>query len=86
MPTLPSAEQIRMTEAKARPLPIEPWVAAGFSRLWQTMKQNIRQSIDADSSASGQVHSSRTPMRGSADTQAQPHTDQSTPASARNRS
>jgi hypothetical protein len=78
MPTLPSAEQIRMTEAKARPLPIEPWVAAGFSRLWQTMKQNIRQSIDADSS--------RTPMRGSADTQAQPHTDQSTPASARNRS
>ncbi len=44
---LPTPEEIRQTELKSRPLPIEPWVAAGFSRLWQSMKKNIQQSTAA---------------------------------------
>lgn len=39
---IPSPEEIRQTESKERPLPIEPWVAAHLSRLWQTMKKNIQ--------------------------------------------
>jgi hypothetical protein len=46
MPQVPSAEEIRTTESKVRSLPIEPWVAAGFARLWQTMKIHIQNSID----------------------------------------
>ncbi len=42
---LPSAEQIQQTESKARPLPIEPWVAAYLSRVWKDLKQNIQGSI-----------------------------------------
>ena len=42
---LPTPDEIRQTESKERPLPIEPWVAAGLSRLWQTMKKNITDSI-----------------------------------------
>ena len=38
---LPAPEEIRQTESRERPLIIEPWVAAGLSRLWQTMKKNI---------------------------------------------
>jgi hypothetical protein len=64
---LPTAEQIRAQESKPKPLPVEPWVAANLSRLWQSMKTNIQASI-----ASGM--------------QAQPRSDQSAPASARNRS
>lgn len=41
MNTTLSAEDIRQTESKERPLPIEPWVAAHLSRLWQSMKKNI---------------------------------------------
>ncbi len=44
---LPSAEAISRVEAKERPLPIEPWLAAGLSRLWQDMKKHIRGSIAA---------------------------------------
>lgn len=42
---LPSADHIRSQESKPRPLVIEPWVAANLSRLWQTMKKSIEQSI-----------------------------------------
>ncbi len=42
---LPSAEEIKQTEPKTRPLPIEPWVAAHLSRVWQAMKKNISDSI-----------------------------------------
>jgi hypothetical protein len=86
MPELPSAEEIRTTESKIRPLPLEPWVAAGFARLWQTMKINIKDSIVSDSSASGQALSSGTPKRSSAGNLVQPRTVQSEPASVRNRS
>lgn len=51
MPEVPSAEQILTTESKGRPLPLEPWVVAGFSRLWQTMKKQIKSTIDADKQA-----------------------------------
>jgi hypothetical protein len=67
---LPAPEVIRHAEGKARPLPIEPWVAANLSRLWQSMKKHIEQ----------------TTVPTASDTQAQPRTDQSKPASARNRS
>lgn len=70
---LPTAEHIRAQESKPKPLPIEPWVAANLSRLWQSMKKNIETSIASGSAiASG--------------TQAQPRSDQSAPASARSRS
>ena len=67
---LPSPEVIRESEAKARPLPIEPWVAANLSRVWQSMKQHIQQTTVPIASG----------------TQAQPHTAQSAPASARSHS
>lgn len=70
---LPSADDIRQIESKARPLPVEPWVAAGLSRLWQSMKKNIHASI-----VSGPATAS--------DTQAQPHTAQSAPASVHSHS
>jgi hypothetical protein len=44
---LPSAEQIQQEESKARPLPIEPWVAIFLSRVWKDLKQNIQGSIAA---------------------------------------
>lgn len=47
MNTTVSPEDIRQTESKERPLPIEPWVAAQLSRLWQSMKKNINDSIVA---------------------------------------
>lgn len=83
-PMLPSPEVIRETPSVERPLPIEPWVAAGLSRLWQAMKKHIEQTTVADSSARGQAHSSVTSS--SADTQAQRRNDQSAPASSHNRS
>lgn len=64
---LPSAETIQQLESKKRPLPVEPWVLAELSRMWQRMKTNIQASIVAG-------------------TEAQPHSVQSTPASARSRS
>lgn len=67
---LPTPEVIRHAEGKSRPLPIEPWVAANLSRLWQSMKKHIEQ----------------TTVPTASDTQAQPHSGQSTPAFARNRS
>ena len=72
-----TAEEISSSESKERPLPIEPWVAAGLSRLWQSMKKNIQETIVADVTP---------PMRGCADKQVQPHTDQSKPASSHNHS
>jgi len=42
---LPDAETIRQAQVKARPLPIEPWVAANLSRLWKGIQTNIRTSI-----------------------------------------
>lgn len=68
-PMLPSAEHIKQQQSKQYPLPIEPWVAANLSRLWQDMRTHIKATV---ATASG--------------TQAQPHTDQSVPASARNHS
>jgi hypothetical protein len=64
---LPSPEDIRSLQSKSRPLPIEPWVAAELSRLWQSIRTNLEASIAAG-------------------TQAQPHSVQSAPASAHNRS
>lgn len=46
-----TAEEISSSESKERPLPIEPWVAAGLSRLWQSMKKNIQETIVSDSAA-----------------------------------
>ena len=76
---LPTAEQIRAHESKAKPLPVEPWVAANLSRLWQSMKKNIETSI-----ASGPATASG--LATASGTQAQPRSVQSTPASARNHS
>lgn len=42
---LPSAEAIQQLESKKRPLPVEPWVLAEVSRMWQRMKTNIHESI-----------------------------------------
>jgi hypothetical protein len=42
---LPTADEISQAESKERPLPIEPWVAANLSRLWQTMKKQIQETI-----------------------------------------
>lgn len=67
---LPTPEEIKQTEPRTRPLPVEPWVAANLSRLWQSMKKNIQASIA--STASG--------------TQEQPRSVQSTPASVRSHS
>lgn len=64
---LPSVETIQQVESKSRPLPVEPWVVAELSRVWQRMKKNIHESIVSD-------------------TAVRPHTDQLTPASARNHS
>jgi hypothetical protein len=75
---LPSAEYMKQQQAKAYPLPIEPWVAANLSRLWQDMKAHIRVTTTATATASGLANASGT--------QAQPRNDQSTPASARNHS
>ena len=85
---LPTPEEIRQTEARERPLLIEPWIAAHLSRLWQTMKKNIEQTIVSDSLTIGQANSSRTSSgtASSAGTQEPPQTAQSTPASARNHS
>ena len=76
MPNVPSPDEIRTTDSKKRPLPLDPWVAAGFSRLWQAMKKHIELTTASDSSVTSS----------SADTQAQPRNDQSAPASSRNRS
>ncbi len=81
---LPTSEEIRQAESRERPLPIEPWIAAHLSRLWQTMKKNIQQTIVSDSLAIGQATSSGTAS--SAGTQEPPQTVQSTPASAHNHS
>lgn len=83
---LPSAEHIRNTESKPRPLVIDPWVAAHLSRFWKTISLNIQASIAAYSSTRGQAHSSETPIRSSAGTQEQHHIAQSAPASSQNRS
>lgn len=65
-----SPEEIRQTESKQRPLPIEPWVAAQLSRVWQSMKKNITASGSATASGNS----------------VQPHTAQSEPASSHNHS
>ena len=41
----PSADQISQNVSKERPLLIQPWVAAHLSDVWQSMKQQIQQSI-----------------------------------------
>jgi hypothetical protein len=69
-PMLPSAESIKQQQSKQYPLPVEPWVAANLSRLWQDMRKHIKMTIAVSAS----------------DTQAQPRNDQSAPASARNHS
>ena len=73
-PMLPSAEHIKQQIPKQYSLPVEPWVAANMSRLWQDMKKHIQATATASclATASGR--------------QAQPRSDQSTPASARNHS
>ena len=81
---LPTPEEIRQSESRERPLSIEPWIAAHLSRVWQTMKKNIQQTIISDSLAIVQANSSGTAS--SAGTQEPPQTAQSTPASARNHS
>jgi hypothetical protein len=73
---LPPPETIRESESKARPLPVEPWVAANLSRVWQSMKTHIQQT----------TVSGLATVSNASDTQAQPHSAQSTPASARSRS
>ena len=45
---LPTAEEIKQSESRERPLVIEPWIAANLSRLWQTMKKNIQQTTGVD--------------------------------------
>jgi hypothetical protein len=70
---LPSAEHIKQQQSKQYPLPIEPWVAANLSRLWQDMRTHIKATT-----ASGIANASGT--------LAQPRNDQSVPASARNHS
>jgi len=76
---LPPPEIIRESESKARPLPVEPWVAANLSRLWQSMKTHIQRTTVSNASGPATVSNA-------SDTQAQPHSAQSTPASARSRS
>ena len=49
MPELPSAEHISQQESKQRPLPIEPWVAAYLSRLWQAQKKHLEDTIASGS-------------------------------------
>ena len=77
---LPSAEHIKQQQSKQYPLPVEPWVAASLSRLWQDMRTHIK----ATATASGLANASG--LATASGTQAQPHTDQSAPASARNHS
>lgn len=74
-PMLPSAEHIKQQQSKQYPLPIEPWVAANLSRLWQDMRTHIKATMV---NASGIANASGT--------QAQLRNDQSVPASARNHS
>jgi hypothetical protein len=50
-----SPDDIRQTESKERPLQIEPWVAANLSRLWQSMKQNIQDTIVSGTQAQPQT-------------------------------
>jgi len=91
---LPTPEEIRQTESRERPLLIEPWIAAHLSRLWQTMRKNIQETIVVDSSTIGQANPMGRPQGGtyssgtasSVGTQEPPQTVQSTPASARNHS
>lgn len=71
-PMLPSAESIKQQQSKQYPLPVEPWVAANLSRLWQDMRTHIKTTTTGSVIASG--------------TQAQPRNDQLKPASARNHS
>jgi hypothetical protein len=52
---LPTAEEISQAQSKERPLPIEPWVAANLSRLWQTMKKQIQDTIVADTQVQHQT-------------------------------
>lgn len=77
-PMLPSAESIKQQQSKQYPLPVEPWVAANLSRLWQDMRTHMKTTIASGSTVSGSVIAS--------DTQAQPRNDQLKPASARNHS
>jgi hypothetical protein len=69
-PMLPSAESIKQQQSKQYPLPVEPWVAANLSRLWQDMRTHIKTTTTVIASG----------------TQAQPRNDQLKPASARNHS
>ena len=75
-PMLPSAEHIKQQIPKQYSLPVEPWVAANMSRLWQDTKKHIQ--ATATASATGQTIVSGT--------QVPPRNDQSTPASARSHS
>jgi len=61
---LPSADEILTTPSKARPLQIDPWVAAGLSRLWQTMKVQIQSSIVAGTLGQPQTVQSGTASAG----------------------
>lgn len=58
---LPSAEHISQEEAKPRPLPVEPWVLAYLSRVWQDQKKHLRDTIASGSFTPGQANSSGTP-------------------------
>lgn len=78
---LPKAEEIQQLESKPMPLPIEPWVAAHLSRLWQGMKKNIQISIAVDKQAKGRTLSG---ALSSADKQEQLRSAQSKPASSHN--
>lgn len=64
---LPSPDEIRSLPSKPRPLPVDPWVLAELSRLWQSMKRDLERTTGAD-------------------TEGQPRSGQSKPASSRNRS
>jgi hypothetical protein len=50
-PMLPSAEHIKQQQSKQYSLPIEPWVAANLSRLWQDMRTHIKATIASDTQA-----------------------------------
>jgi hypothetical protein len=70
---IPSPDVIRETQSNPRPLRIEPWVAANLSRLWQSMKVHLQKTTVPT-----------VPIV--SDSQEQPHSDQSAPASARSHS
>jgi hypothetical protein len=42
---LPSADEILQGGCKERVLPIQPWVAAHLSDVWQSIQKNIRESM-----------------------------------------